>query len=121
MRKPARGRSRDRRTPGRAGKRAPARPELTAPQARGQARGGPGGRGGGRGQRGGAGPHGLEVYGDSAYGTGAARAAYQRGGHDTVIKPKPLLPAVPGGFTLDDFTIDEAAAPSPAPAGTPAP
>jgi Transposase domain (DUF772) len=27
----------------------------------------------------------LEVYGDSAYGTGAARAAYQRGGHDTVF------------------------------------
>jgi len=47
------------------------------------------------------------VYGDSAYGTGAARSAYQAGGHDTVIKPKPLCPAVPGGFTLDDFTIDE--------------
>ena len=52
---------------------------------------------------------GLEVYGDSAYGTGQARAAYAEGGHDTVIKPKPLLPAVPGGFTLDDFAIDEQA------------
>ena len=52
---------------------------------------------------------GLEVYGDSAYGTGAARAAYQRDGHDTVIKPKPLVPAVAGGFTLDEFTIDEQA------------
>ena len=52
---------------------------------------------------------GLEVYGDSAYGSGAARAAYQRDGHDTVIKPKPLAPAVAGGFTLDDFTIDEPA------------
>jgi hypothetical protein len=52
---------------------------------------------------------GLQVYGDSAYGTGEARAAYARGGHDTVIKPKPLLPAVPGGFTLDDFTVDEQA------------
>jgi hypothetical protein len=60
---------------------------------------------------------GLEVYGDSAYGTGAARAAYQRGGHDTVIKPKPLLPAVAGGFTLDDFTIDEAAATVTCPGG----
>jgi Transposase DDE domain/Transposase domain (DUF772) len=49
----------------------------------------------------------LEVYGDSAYGTGQARAAYAAGGHDTVIKPKPLRPAVPGGFTLDDFIIDE--------------
>ncbi len=26
-----------------------------------------------------------------------------------MIKPKPLTPAVPGGFTLDDFTIDEQA------------
>lgn len=51
----------------------------------------------------------LEVYGDSAYGTGDARAAYQMGGHDMVIKPKPLRAAVPGGFTLDDFTIDEQA------------
>ena len=50
---------------------------------------------------------GLEVYGDSAYGTGEARAAYRGAGHDVVIKPKPLPAAVPGGFTLDDFTIDE--------------
>jgi hypothetical protein len=50
---------------------------------------------------------GLEVYGDSAYGTGEARAAYRAGGHDTVIKPKPLRPAVAGGFTLDNFGIDE--------------
>ncbi len=50
---------------------------------------------------------GLEIYGDSAYGTGEARAKYRQGGHDTMIKPKPLRPAVPGGFTLDDFTIDE--------------
>jgi hypothetical protein len=50
---------------------------------------------------------GLEVYGDSAYGSGEARAAYRDAGHDTVIKPGPLQPAVPGGFTLDDFTISE--------------
>jgi hypothetical protein len=50
---------------------------------------------------------GLEVYGDSAYGSGEARAAYRDAGHDTVIKPGPLRPAVPGGFTLDDFTISE--------------
>jgi hypothetical protein len=50
---------------------------------------------------------GLEVYGDSAYGSGQARADYQAAGHDTVIKPGPLRPAVPGGFTLDDFTVDE--------------
>jgi hypothetical protein len=49
----------------------------------------------------------LEIYGDSHYGTGLARADYQQAGHDTVIKPVPLRPAVPGGFTLDDFTISE--------------
>jgi hypothetical protein len=52
---------------------------------------------------------GLEVYGDSAYGSGQARADYRDGGHDTVIKPGPLRPAVPGGFTIDDFTVDEEA------------
>jgi hypothetical protein len=60
---------------------------------------------------------GLRVYGDSAYGTGAARAAYRDAGHQTVIKPKPLCPAVPGGFTLDDFTIDEPAGAVTCPAG----
>jgi len=60
---------------------------------------------------------GLRVYGDSAYGTGAARAAYRDAGHQTVIKPKPLRPAVPGGFTLDDFTIDEPAGTVTCPAG----
>ena len=53
------------------------------------------------------GDDGLEVYGDSAYGSGEARAAYRQGGHDTFIKPGPLRPAVPGGFTVDDFTVDE--------------
>jgi Transposase DDE domain/Transposase domain (DUF772) len=60
---------------------------------------------------------GLRVYGDSAYGTGAARAGYRDTGHQTVIKPKPLRPAVPGGFTLDDFTIDEPAGTVTCPAG----
>jgi hypothetical protein len=50
---------------------------------------------------------GLEVYGDSAYGSGQARADYRDAGHDTIIKPKPLQPAVPGGFTVEDFTISE--------------
>src|ERR1019366_3934264 len=27
--------------------------------------------------------------------------------HDTIIKPKPVQPAVPGGFTLDDFTVSQ--------------
>ena len=60
---------------------------------------------------------GLEVYGDSAYGSGKARAAYRDAGHDTVIKPGPLRPAVPGGFTIDDFTIDEQAGTVTCPAG----
>jgi hypothetical protein len=33
---------------------------------------------------------GLTIYGDCAYGTGEARAASLAGGHDVVIKPKPL-------------------------------
>jgi hypothetical protein len=52
-------------------------------------------------------PAGLEVYGDAHYGTGQARADYQAAGHDTIIKPVPLHRAVPGGFTLDDFVLDE--------------
>ena len=34
-----------------------------------------------------------------------------------MIKPKPLRPAVPGGFTLDDFSIDEPAGAVTCPAG----
>jgi Transposase DDE domain/Transposase domain (DUF772) len=60
---------------------------------------------------------GLEVYGDSAYGSGKARAAYRDGGHDTVIKPGPLRPAVPGGFTMDDFVVDERGSTVTCPAG----
>jgi transposase len=52
-------------------------------------------------------PAGLEVLGDSAYGTGDARAALLDAGHTAVIKPAPLRPAVEGGFTVDDFTVDE--------------
>jgi hypothetical protein len=50
---------------------------------------------------------GFEVLGDSAYGTGQARAALADAGHTAIIKPMPLRPAVAGGFTLDDFTVDE--------------
>jgi Transposase DDE domain/Transposase domain (DUF772) len=49
----------------------------------------------------------LEVLGDCAYGTGDARAALAAAGHTAVIKPGPLRPAVAGGFTLDDFTVDQ--------------
>lgn len=60
---------------------------------------------------------GLEIYGDSHYGSGQARAAYRDAGHDTVIKPAPLRPAVPGGFTLDDFAISQDAGMVTCPAG----
>jgi hypothetical protein len=50
----------------------------------------------------------VEVLGDSAYGTGPALAALDGAGHTAVIKPWRLRPAVPDGFTLDDFTVDEA-------------
>ena len=56
-------------------------------------------------------------YGDSAYGTGDLRAAITAAGHRAVIKPWPLLPAVEGGFTADDFTVDAAAGTVTCPAG----
>lgn len=51
---------------------------------------------------------GLEVLADSAYGSGEVRAALAEASHRAVIKPIPLRPAIPAGFTLDDFTIDTA-------------
>ena len=52
----------------------------------------------------------LDVLADSAYGSGAARAELAQAGHVPFIKPFPLRPAVPGGFTVDDFTVDHHAA-----------
>ena len=51
----------------------------------------------------------LAWYGDSAYGTGDLRGAIDDAGHAAVIKPKPLQAPVEGGFTVDDFTVDEQA------------
>jgi len=59
----------------------------------------------------------LAWYGDSAYGTGDLRDAIEKAGHQAVIKPKPLRPAVEGGFTIDDFTVDEQAGMVTCPAG----
>jgi hypothetical protein len=50
---------------------------------------------------------GREWYGDSAYGTGDLRDALGRAGHEAIIKPKPLQSPVAGGFTIDDFAVDE--------------
>jgi hypothetical protein len=52
-------------------------------------------------------PPGRQWYGDSAYGTGDLRGAIGHAGHEAVIKPKPVRPAVEGGFTIDAFTVDE--------------
>lgn len=60
---------------------------------------------------------GLEVLGDTAYGTADARAALTEAGHTPIIKPGPLTPPVAGGFTLDDFTVDETAGTATCPNG----
>jgi hypothetical protein len=60
---------------------------------------------------------GLEVLGDTAYGTGDARAALTEAGHTPVVKPAPLRPAVADGFTIDDFTVDEDAGAATCPNG----
>ena len=59
----------------------------------------------------------LTVLGDTAYGTGELRQRLQADGHTLVIKPPPLRPAIPGGFTIDDFAIDDRAGTATCPAG----
>jgi IS5 family transposase len=59
----------------------------------------------------------VEVLADSAYGSADARTTLAETGHATVIKPIPIRAAVPGGFTIDDFTIDTAARTATCPAG----
>ena len=59
----------------------------------------------------------LAWYGDSAYGTGDLRGAIADAGHQAVIKPKPLQAPVEGGFTVDDFAVDEQAGTVTCPAG----
>jgi hypothetical protein len=59
----------------------------------------------------------VQVLADSAYGTGDALDALRRAGHTAVIKPGLLRPVVAGGFTLDDFTVDEAAGTATCPHG----
>lgn len=79
---------------------------LAAEAAAGDGQAGAGqGRPGGGGSGDGDGP--LSWYADSAYGTGELRDAIGRAGHQAVIKPKPVQPAVEGGFTLDDFAVSE--------------
>jgi hypothetical protein len=61
---------------------------------------------------------GTEVLGDSSHGTGELRQHLAERDMCAVIKPPPLRPAVAGGYTLDDFTIDETAGTVTCPNGT---
>ena len=90
--------------------------EFVAAGTGGDAGPGPAGPGaGGQGRDGGDGA--LAWYGDPAYGTGDLRDAIGKAGHQAVIKPPPLQSAVSGGFTVDDFTVDEQARAVTCPAG----
>jgi hypothetical protein len=60
---------------------------------------------------------GLQVLGDSAYGTAQARLALADAGHSVVVKPIPLRAVIEGGFTRDDFIVDESAGHVTCPAG----
>lgn len=60
---------------------------------------------------------GLEVYADSAYGSGATRVGIRRRGHDPIIKPIPLPQHILDGFSRDDFGVDHHARTVTCPAG----
>ena len=51
----------------------------------------------------------VEVLGDSAYGTGEMLDSLEKAGRKATIKPWPIRPAVPDGFTIDDFAYDDEA------------
>jgi transposase len=59
----------------------------------------------------------VDVLGDSAYGTGDSLDAITKAGHTPMVKPWPTKPAVPNGFSIDEFTVDEAAGTATCPAG----
>ena len=63
----------------------------------------------------------IQVLGDSAYGTGDLLAGLHAAGHDPVIKPWPITPNIPGGFTIDDFTVEHDQFTVTCPAGNTAP
>lgn len=63
----------------------------------------------------------VVVYGDTGYSSAQLRGDLQREGHAAVIKCHPLSMAVPGGFSIDDFEVDEGAGVLTCPAGNTAP
>ena len=60
---------------------------------------------------------GLQVLADGAYGSGDTLAALGAAKHQRAIKPFPTSPAIPGGFSRDDFVIDHDAGTATCPAG----
>lgn len=59
----------------------------------------------------------VAILGDTAYGAGPMLRVLQDHQVIPVIKPWPLLSAIPGGFTVDDFSRDEEAGTVTCPAG----
>jgi IS5 family transposase len=59
----------------------------------------------------------VTVLADSAYGSGELRADLAAAEHVDRVKPAPTRSAVPGGFTVDDFTVDHANRTATCPAG----
>lgn len=59
----------------------------------------------------------VTVLADSAYGSGDLRAELVAGSHRDLVKPAPTRSAVPGGFTVDDFTVDHTNRVATCPAG----
>ncbi len=60
---------------------------------------------------------GLQILGDSAYGSGETLHALGKAEHQRAIKPWPTTPAVPGGFEREDFVVDHSARTVTCPAG----
>jgi IS5 family transposase len=59
----------------------------------------------------------VTVLADSAYGAGEFRAELVERGHIDRVKPAPARKFIPGGFTVDDFTVDHVAGTATCPNG----
>jgi IS5 family transposase len=62
-------------------------------------------------------PEAVTVLADSAYGSGELRAELAARGNVDRVKPAPTRSAVAGGFTVDDFIVDDTARTATCPAG----
>jgi IS5 family transposase len=59
----------------------------------------------------------VTVLADSAYSAGEFRAELVERGHIDRVKPAPARSFIPGGFTVDDFTVDHVAGTATCPNG----